>query len=167
MNKSASWSNPVTDTFKPPLIINYLYKNHSNSYHPFLGRMFKIWNKKYQTLILKKMTFLFEILLDEIVMNNAWRMKYCKSKCAEKQEVNSALLYESRLSDNTLLLISHRISLREKSLLLMCGFQKDFLRSRWSMNSESVIQKGEIKQERMSLSGTESEELLVIDDYLS
>lgn len=76
------------------------------------------------------MTFLFEILLNEIVMNNAWRMRYSKSKCAEKQEVNSALFYESCLGDNTSLLISHHISLREKSLLLMCGFQKDCLRSR-------------------------------------
>ena len=44
-------------------------------------------------------------------------MKYCKSKCAEMQEVNSALLYESCLSDNTLLLISHRISLSEVSAI--------------------------------------------------
>lgn len=77
--------------------------------------------------------------LNEIVMNNAWRMRYCKSERAEKQEVNSALPYESRLSDNTLLLISHSISLRE-SLPLMCGFQKDCLRSRWNLNSETVIQ---------------------------
>lgn len=75
--------------------------------------MFKIWNKKCLDFNSKKMTFLFEILLDEIVMNNAWRMRYCKSKCAEKQEVNSALLYESCLSDNTLLLVSLRVSLRE------------------------------------------------------
>lgn len=48
----------------------------------------------------RKMTLLFEILLNESVMNNTWRMRYCKSKCTEKQEVNSAVSYE-RLRDNT------------------------------------------------------------------
>lgn len=31
---------------------------------------FKIWNKKISDFDAKKMTFLFEILLNEIVMNN-------------------------------------------------------------------------------------------------
>lgn len=73
---------------------------------------------------------MFEIVLDEIQMNNAWRMKCCKSKCAEKQEVNSALLYEQTMR-----------RFRGKSLLLMCGSQQDCLRSRWSTNPETVIHK--------------------------
>lgn len=101
------------------------------------------------------------MLLDEIVLNNAWRLKYCKSKCAEKREVNSALHYESCLSDNASLLLSHSISLREKSLLLMCGFQKDCRRSRWNTNLETVIQ-------RMSQRSTETELLVIVaDEYLS
>ena len=125
-----------------------------------------VWNSSFQNV-----TSLFKIRLNETVMNNAWAMRFYKTKCTEKQEVNSALPYESCLWDNTLLLIPHVFSQREKSLLLMCGFQKDCLRSRWNTNSKTVIQsvrsvEGKKRQERISPSGTESE-LLVNDDYRS
>lgn len=87
-------------------------------------------------------------------------MKYCKSKCAEKQEVNSALLYDTCLSDNTLLLISRRISLpREVSAI-------DVWRSK-------RLSKVKVKHELQNCNpkcktGEQSRrELLVIDDYLS
>lgn len=68
--------------------------------------------------------------------------------------MNSAQRYESCLSDNASLLISHCVSLRGKSLLLMCGFQTDCLRSRWNMNLATVIQG--VRSVKKSISEAES-----------
>lgn len=44
-------------------------------------------------------------------------MKYCKSKCAEKQEVNSALLYESCFRQYIASYFSPQFSQREVSAI--------------------------------------------------
>lgn len=99
-------------------------------------------------------------------------MRYCKSKCAEKQEVNSALRYESCLSDNTPLLLSQSVFSHREVCALDVWLSKGLSevkvkRELRNCNAKSKKCKRKKKKlQKMSASCSESE-ILFIDDYLS